>query len=95
MLDWFKQMIHLRRSSTSLNDGDLSHIKVRYNEEDRWLVMERGHVHILANLGSRTVDLDVPERYRLVACSRPAVQPKGGKITLPADTFALLSGEEA
>ncbi len=95
MLNWFKQMIHLRRSSTSLNDGELGHSKVRYSEEDRWLVMERGHVHVLANLGSEPVALDVPERYRLAACSRPGVQPLAGKIALPADTLAVLSGEEA
>jgi maltooligosyltrehalose trehalohydrolase len=95
MLDWVKQMIHLRRSSTSLNDGELSHTKVRYSEEDRWLVMERGHVHVLANLGSEPVALDVPERYRLAACSRSGVQPLAGKIALPPDTLAVLSGEEA
>jgi maltooligosyltrehalose trehalohydrolase len=95
MLDWFKQMIHLRRSSNSLNDGDLSHTKVRYDQDNCWLAIERGQVHILANLGSKPVDLEVPERYRLAACSRPAVQPNAGKITLPAHTFAVLSGEEA
>ena len=95
MLDWFKQLIRLRRSSSSLNDGELSHTKVRYNEDDRWLVIERGHVHVLANLGSKSVDLDVPERYRLAACSRPGVDPRAGKITLPPDTLAILSGEVA
>jgi maltooligosyltrehalose trehalohydrolase len=95
MLDWVKQMIRLRRSSTSFNDGELNHTKVRYSEEDRWLVMERGHVHVLANLGTEPVALDVPERYRLAACSRPGVQPLAGKIALPADTLAVLSGEEA
>jgi maltooligosyltrehalose trehalohydrolase len=95
MLEWFKQMIHLRRSSPSLNDGELSHIQVRYSEQERWLVMERGHVHVLANLGAKPVSLDVPERYRLAACSRPGVRPDAGKITLPADTLAILSREEA
>jgi maltooligosyltrehalose trehalohydrolase len=95
MLDWFKQMIHLRRSSPSLNDGELSHIQVRYSEQGCWLVMERGQVHVLANLGAKPVSLDVPERYRLAACSRPGVRPDAGKITLPADTLAILSREEA
>ena len=94
MLDWFKQMIHLRRSSPSLNDGDLSHAKVRYDAEKCWLVMDRGRMQILVNLGPNSVDLEVPARYTLAACSRPAVVPSAGGITLPADTFAVLSGEE-
>src|SRR6185437_12523002 len=28
MLDWFRQLIHLRRRTSCLNDGDLNHIKV-------------------------------------------------------------------
>jgi maltooligosyltrehalose trehalohydrolase len=95
MLDWFKQMIHLRRSSTPLNDGELGHTRVRYDAQKSWLAMERGHVLVLANLGPEWVELEVPRQYRLVACSRPDVQPSGDKITLPADTFALLSGESA
>ena len=85
MLDWVKQMIHLRRSSSSLNDGELIHTKVRYSEEGCWLVMERGHVHILANLGSKPTDLRVPERYRLVACPRgPGSQPNVPEEDRPA-----------
>jgi maltooligosyltrehalose trehalohydrolase len=95
MLDWFKKMIHLRRSSNSLNDGELSHTKVRYDAEKCWLVMERGHVQVLANLGSEPVDLDVPQKYWMAACSRYGVQPNAGKLTLPADTLVLLSGEIA
>jgi len=95
MLAWFKQIIHLRRSSPSLNDGELSHIQVRYSEEDRWLVMERGHVHVLANLGAKPISFDLPERYRLAARSRPGVRLDAGKITLPPDTLAILSCEKA
>src|SRR6266702_1329488 len=44
MLDWVRRLIHLRRSSPSLNDGDSGHVKVEFDQGKRWLTMERGLV---------------------------------------------------
>ena len=30
MLEWYTQLIHLRRRSPSLNDGDMGHVEVRF-----------------------------------------------------------------
>ncbi|HWZ51579.1 MAG TPA: malto-oligosyltrehalose trehalohydrolase [Granulicella sp.] len=103
MLDWVRKMIHLRRCSNSLNDGELHHTKVRCDAKKCWLTMERGHVLVLANLGSDPVELEVPrltpvphvphQEYRMAACSRAGVEPHAGKVTLPPDTLLVLSSE--
>ena len=94
MLEWFRALIHLRRRSISLNDGDRGHLKVRYSDEDRWLVMDRGGVQVLANLGEQDASFDVPDGFRVAMVSRGDVGESMGKISLPASTLAILSSEE-
>jgi maltooligosyltrehalose trehalohydrolase len=93
MLDWYTRLIHLRRSSSSLTDGDLAHTSVRFDAQAGWLAMERGKVQVLANLGSGPVEFAVPTRYRVAAHSREHAELANGTLTLPADTLAILSAE--
>ena len=93
MLAWYKQLIQLRRSSPSLNDGDMGHIRVLFDEERRWLRMERGLVTVLCNLGDEAAELDNAARLPLLLASRPDVRAVEAKVTLPPYTLAILSGE--
>ena len=51
MLEWFRALIRLRRGSAALNDGDLGHVKVQFDEDKRWMVVDRGLVKVMFNLG--------------------------------------------
>jgi maltooligosyltrehalose trehalohydrolase len=95
MLEWYRALIRLRRSSTCLNDGDKGHTRVRCNEGERWLVMDRGGVQVLVNLGHEAAGFDVPEGFRMVLVSREGIGASGGKISLPSNTLAVLSIEAA
>jgi maltooligosyltrehalose trehalohydrolase len=94
MLDWFTKLIHLRRSSPALNDGDIGHVKVSYDETKRWLVMNRGPVKVMCNLGDEAVELDNPACLPLLLASRDDVRVESAKVVLPANSFALLSAEK-
>lgn len=93
MLAWYKQLIQLRRSSPSLNDGDMGHVRVAFDEALRWLRMERGLVTVLCNLGDEAVELDNPAGLPLLLASRADVRAGERKISLPPNTLAILSGE--
>src|ERR1019366_8840906 len=97
MLAWYKQLIQLRRSSPSLNDGDMGHVRVAFDETLRWLRMERGLVTGLGNLGDDAVELDNPAGLPLLpawrADVRADVRAVERKISLPPNTLAILSGE--
>ena len=93
VLAWTKQLIHLRRSSISLNDGDRGHLDVHWNDEKRWLRLERGLVTIIANLGSELVEFDVTADYRLALASDAAVTLASNSVCIPPDTLAILSAE--
>ena len=95
MLDWYKRLIHLRRTSPSLNDGDFLHVSVHSNEEQRWLTMDRGKIRVCLNLGSETREMENERGLSLVMGSRQDVRLEGGKVMLPSSTLAILSEESA
>jgi maltooligosyltrehalose trehalohydrolase len=94
MLEWYRRLIALRRGSPALNDGEPGQTKVSFDEERRWLVMERGAVTVMGNLGTKTVELDNPRGLSLVLASRVDAETAGDKVVLPPDTLAVLSGEK-
>jgi maltooligosyltrehalose trehalohydrolase len=93
MLEWYRRLIALRRGSPALNDGEPGQTKVSFDEARRWLVMERGAVTVMGNLGTETVGLDNPRGLTLVLASRVDVEAAGDKVVLPPDTLAVLSAE--
>lgn len=96
MLKWFRQLIHLRRHTPSLNDGDLSHLKVGFDEKKRWLTMERGQVQILCNLGEEAAEFKNVAGSSLVFASRNDIEVTADNVVvLPPNTLAILSAEGA
>jgi maltooligosyltrehalose trehalohydrolase len=94
MRNWYKQLIHLRRGSPSLNDGDLGQVKIHLDERGGWLVMERGLMLIVCNLGRQAVAVDNPGHFRLARTSKNGVELQQGMVVVPAETLAILTGEE-
>jgi maltooligosyltrehalose trehalohydrolase len=93
MLEWYRKLIGLRRGSASLNDGDLGHVRVQFDEKKRWLTMERGLVTVFCNLGGDAVEFGNTNRLSPLLTSRKDVEATEEKIVLPPDTLAILSGE--
>ncbi len=60
MLALYRQVISLRSSEPDLADVDLRHVQVDIDEDERWLVMHRGGLRIIANLSPqpRTIAVD-------------------------------------
>ncbi|QHN04277.1 malto-oligosyltrehalose trehalohydrolase [Granulicella sp. WH15] len=95
MLEWFRMLVHIRRSSPSLNDGDRGHLHVTFDEKKRWLRMDRGLVTAICNLGDEAILLPCGETFRLLLTSKEATEFVGGSVTVPPSGFVLLSAEEA
>jgi maltooligosyltrehalose trehalohydrolase len=93
MLEWYRKLIHLRRTTPWLNNGDLGNVKVQIDEKKRWLTMERGAVKVVCNLGDAPVEFAHPEQFSLLLASREDVTATPLKIVLPSDTLAILSKE--
>jgi maltooligosyltrehalose trehalohydrolase len=93
MLEWYRKLIRLRRGSLSLNDGDPGHVEVHFDEEKRWLVMRRGQVKVMCNLGGEPAEFENGEGFPLVLASRSGVEVVEAKVVLPPGSLAVLSGE--
>jgi maltooligosyltrehalose trehalohydrolase len=93
MLAWCRSLIAFRRESPSLNDGEPGRTRVEFDESGRWLVMDRGQVRILCNLGDQPVKLASGEGYRLMLCSGEDIAVQNGMVALPPSRLAILSAE--
>ncbi len=93
MLEWYRRLIALRHGSASLNDGTPGQTKVVFDESRKWLVMIRGAVTVMCNLGTEPAELENPGRLPLVLASREGVEVAGDRVVLPPDTLIVLSGE--
>ena len=86
LLDWHRSLLALRRSRTELTDPRLDAVRVEYDEDDRWLVVHRGTLRIVANLGGE--EAAVP----LGACG---IAGPGGAVTLLASREGITVAGDA
>ncbi|MCU1605548.1 MAG: treZ, partial [Modestobacter sp.] len=87
-----KALIALRHAHPDLVDPDLSAMAVSWDDADRWIVVQRGSLRVVANLSDqpREVDLDVPASEVLFATGElPTLD--GETVTLPAESAAVLA----
>jgi maltooligosyltrehalose trehalohydrolase len=94
MLEWYRKLIALRRGSSSLNDGAPRQTEVSLDEEARWLMMTRGEVVVMCNLGATTLRLNRPKQLPLLVASQSGVEVVGETVVLPPKSLAVLSGEK-
>jgi maltooligosyltrehalose trehalohydrolase len=95
MFAWYRRLIALRRCSASLNNGEQGQTKVTFDEEKNWLVMERGAVRVVCNLGEERMVFENPKYLPLVMASRADVRSNRRAVVLPPNTLAILSTEKA
>ena len=91
MLDWYRRLIALRRARPALLDGDLSEVRVRFSEAERWLVMERGPVTVAFSLAEKPVTLEARAGSKLALASGAGVSLREGNLTLPPDAVAVMT----
>jgi maltooligosyltrehalose trehalohydrolase len=94
LLRWHRDLIGLRRDEPTLRDGDLAKVKVRYDEDAKWLLMERGTVIVASNFGAgtRRVSLNA-ECRRILLASDDAIRVHPQALELPPQSVAILRGE--
>jgi maltooligosyltrehalose trehalohydrolase len=93
MLDWYRQLIALRRSTPDLTDPELAHVSVRYSDSGQWLVMERGSVTVAFSLAPQPIQLEIRPGSTIALASSPDIQLNNNALTLPPDAVAVLTSE--
>jgi len=91
MLQWYRDLIALRRTEPDLRDPRRERLRLDFDEQGRWLRLRRGAVLMLINLSEREEVYGLGGfAYRLVLASSPAVSLQADAVYLPADGVAIL-----
>jgi maltooligosyltrehalose trehalohydrolase len=90
MLDWYRELIRLRRNLFSLKDGRPGHTRISYSEEEKWFSMERGDISVCVNLGAEEHRFQMLKDAQIFLGSGGVVAEKGGVVSLPRDTVVII-----
>ena len=91
LLQWYKDVIHLRRSWGELSDGNLNAVNVRFDEADQWLVLERGRLSVACNFGENPVELEIGSAAQLQLASDDSIVLDQTRVKLGPDSVAVIS----
>ncbi|MGH8023459.1 MAG: malto-oligosyltrehalose trehalohydrolase [Limisphaerales bacterium] len=91
MLDWHTRLIQLRRTEPDLSDGQLANVQVRFDENDRWLVLERGSISVACNFSGRSQRISISNGpSNILLASEEQVQIDGAFAEMPGETVLIL-----
>ena len=60
LLAWTRDLLALRRSRPELTDGRRDRVRVAYDDDARWITMQRGRIVVAANLSSSRQAVPLP-----------------------------------
>jgi maltooligosyltrehalose trehalohydrolase len=92
MLAWYRALIHLRRTTPSLNNGDPGQTRVLYSRQEMWVSVERGNVMLHCNLGEAPLRVSLPEGGRVILSSRGDTRLHDGVLVLQPDAAVIIGG---
>lgn len=94
MLDFYRRLVALRRERPAFTDPGLTGVSVRTSgadKDDRWLVVARGRLRVVANLSDRRLDVPVDgsPRAALLASSTGFVY-RDGAVQLDGESVVIV-----
>jgi maltooligosyltrehalose trehalohydrolase len=89
MLDWYRSLIALRRDWPELRDGRLDAVAVEADEASRTLIVRRGRLAVVANLGDEPVDADVRGAGRVLLASRAGCDVAAERVRVPGGSVVV------
>jgi maltooligosyltrehalose trehalohydrolase len=91
LLDWYRELIALRRRIAELTDPRLDRVQTAYDQDAGWLIVRRGPVVVAANLGPGSWTFPASPAAVLLTASAPQVGRTRQGVVLPPDTVAILT----
>ena len=91
MLAWYRDLIRLRRTTPSLNNGEPGNTSASFNEEQRWLCMRRGSIIVVCNFSEEERTTPGYPQMDLILASRDGVTLQEKSVKLPPESVAIIS----
>ena len=88
MVEVYRTLIRLRTGEPDLADFDLRTVRVDIDEDERWLVMHRGRLRVIANLSaqSRTVPVEAAD----VVLATGSLDVDADHVTIGPESAAIV-----
>ncbi|MFF2297134.1 malto-oligosyltrehalose trehalohydrolase [Arthrobacter sp. NPDC058127] len=90
LLELYRALANLRRSTPELAGGGFTDTHVDFSEEDKWLVLSRGAVMVACNFGDLTLTLTKAMDGEVLLATASAAAVGNGKLTLPGESAAVV-----
>lgn len=94
LLDCYRRLIGLRRARAELTDPWLEHLQVTYDEDERWIVLYRGVIRVVCNLGDDPVTVPIGGRP-ILWWDDPVVNRTQSAVLVPGHSFVILESPTA
>ncbi|MFC8410324.1 malto-oligosyltrehalose trehalohydrolase [Arthrobacter sp. NPDC057259] len=90
LLDLYRELIALRRSTPDLTDGGFADTAVDFNEDEGWLLLRRGGSEVALNFSAEARTVSVTGSS-LGLATDDAVALDGGTLSLPGHSAGIVS----
>jgi maltooligosyltrehalose trehalohydrolase len=90
VLDWYRQLIALRKRISALTNGQLDEVDCCYSESDCWFVLNRGPVQVACNLSKVCRQVPVDSGAGLLLTSHPECELENGSVRMPSESVSIL-----
>jgi maltooligosyltrehalose trehalohydrolase len=90
MLGWYRELIRLRRTYPCLNDFKPGNAFVTFDEQEKWIRIQRGTIAVISNLGAIERAFVAPPESEVLLSSRVLHIGTGGEVVLAPDTIAMI-----
>lgn len=90
LLDWHKQLIALRRSSSDLTHGRLDKINVEFDEEAGYLTLRRGAFTVISNFATAPLAITIQGSEKIALASDQGVKRESTCVSLPPESVVIL-----
>jgi maltooligosyltrehalose trehalohydrolase len=88
ILSFYRELLALRRNLRDLTDGHLDKVEVEFDEDQRWILVRRGALLVVANVGESDRVVAAPCTELLLTSNEACTLTDGG-VHLPAQSAAV------
>ncbi len=89
MYRWYRDLIHLRRRTLSLNLGDMRRMEVEHDERCRWIRTDRGDIRTCINLADCPTEFAMLAGSELLLSSAEAPGREKNGVIVPPMSMAI------
>lgn len=91
LLRCYRELLALRRARPELTDPWLEQVNVTYDEDEHWIVVQRGPLRVACNLGPEPITVPVGGRP-VLWWDDPVVNRTESAVLVPGHSFVILEG---